>query len=148
MVLGNKLWIPILVAFGALVGGCLGDETDESTIECLEPRGNARGALLELRRMMSGEQPVDTTTIEGAATFMRQLGAQVAPPDSVLQDLQRWDAALGTWRNGLSQIEPRIENGRFVEPDTTDIDRRLLAELAPLAERLGAWVERACDAGR
>lgn len=38
----------------------------------------------------------------------------------------------------------QLVNGQFVEPDTTELDQRLLAELAPLAERLGAWVETAC----
>lgn len=149
----SRLGMITLAAAALFAGGCFDDSSEDDvdaalSIECLEPRGNARGALLEFRRMASGEQRVDTGTIEGAETFMRQLGAQVAPPDAVRQDLDRWEAALAAWDDGLARIEPRIVNGLFVEPDTTELDRRLLAELAPLAERLGAWVETACDGAR
>lgn len=163
--MGEKLGIAVFVVVAALVGGCLDDEpqdgasdgsfadgglADESatdevvSIECLETRGNARGALLEVRWMLNGEQRVDTSTIEGAETFMRRLAAQAGAPETVPPDLDRWDGALATWRDGLLRMEPQIVNGLFVEPDTTQIDQRLLAELAPLAERLGAWVETAC----
>jgi hypothetical protein len=114
-------------------------------MECLEPRGNARGALLELRWMLEGREPVDTSALEGARTFMRQLAGVVSAPEPVLQDIERWEAAIAAWGDALSAIELRIVDGRFVEPDTTKIDRRLLDELAPLAERLGAWVENACS---
>lgn len=143
-----------LAAAVLLVGGCFdddsgGDDVDAAlSLECLEPRGNARGALLEFRWMANGERRVDTSTIEGAETFMRQLAAQAGAPDAVRQDLDRWEAALAAWDVGLRRIEPRIVNGQFVEPDTTALDRRLLAELAPLAERLGAWVETSCEGAR
>jgi hypothetical protein len=42
-------------------------------------------------------------------------------------------------------IPPRIVDGRFVELDTTEVDRRLISELTPLGDRLAAWVEAACQ---
>lgn len=130
-------------------GGC-GEESGANeaaaaSLECLEPRGNARGALLEFQWMLEGRQPVNTDTLEGARTFMRQLAGFVSAPETIRQDIDRWEAALRAWSDGLSAIEPQIVNGYFVEPDTSELDRRLLSELTPLADRLGAWVESACD---
>ncbi|HLU05190.1 MAG TPA: hypothetical protein VKZ91_01430 [Woeseiaceae bacterium] len=141
------LMLAVVACFTAACTGGDFDQDEETvlSLECLEPRGNARGALLEFEWMVEGRQPVDTGTLGGVRTFGRQLADEVSAPAAIRQDLDRWESALAAWRDSLSAIEPQIRDGYFVEPDTTELDRRLLAELTPLAKRLGVWIEGACE---
>jgi hypothetical protein len=138
------------VAASALLMSACGDASGQdddasASLECLEPRGNARGALFEFRAMAGGRDRVDTSPLEFAESMFRRLADQVSAGEAILQDIDRWKAAVDAWDDGRSAIAPQIVGGRVVEPDTSELDRRLIAELTPLSERLTAWVESACE---
>ena len=61
-----------------------------------------------------------------------------------MRDLETWRGALLAHSHSLTSFQPQIANGRFVEPDTSMIDRTLIETVRPTAERLDAWVAQEC----
>jgi hypothetical protein len=138
-----------MAAVGALLAAC-GEagspDSEQQTVdaELLLYCGEARGALLELTWALEGRERVDTSKIDHGPTRMRWLAEKTSASDAVRQDFQRWDAAVQAWLDGIRAIPPRFEAGRVIEPDTTALDRRLIADLGPVSQRLAGWVRSVC----
>jgi hypothetical protein len=45
----------------------------------------------------------------------------------------------------LRAMQPRIENGRLIEPDTSALDRELVEELQAVDKPLVDWVKETCE---
>ncbi len=105
----------------------------------------SRGSLLDLDAMLSGSKPVNTSSLEHGAGMLGRLADRVSATGKLRTNLARWNAALTAWRDQLRAIEPRIEGGRFVEPDTSALDRALLQELRDVGKPLADWVSETCE---
>jgi hypothetical protein len=144
----------MLVIGSLLLGACGSEEGGRETaagasdpalfMVCAE----SRGALLELEAMAGGRKPVDTSSLAHGAGFLDQLADRVSAADDVRSSLVRWKEAVTAWNNQLSAIPPRIENGRLIEPDTSELDRALLSELQAISQPLADWVDGACEGVR
>jgi len=104
-----------------------------------------RGGMYDLNQMLAGAERVDTSALGYAAGHLRVLAEKVSAPPEVTADLDRWDAALTTWRDALRAFPPRFENGRVIEPDTSAINHVLMSDLKPIGERVGKWHTKVCD---
>jgi hypothetical protein len=104
----------------------------------------ARGALYGLGQMAKGAQPISAGDLGHGAGFMRQLAdLQQAPPD-ILSRVEEWRAAVVARSQEITSLPPRFENGRVIEPDTTDMDRRMLGRITPHGPPLVKWVQAVC----
>lgn len=145
----GRLALAVLVT-GSLLVACGGDAPSQDNgakapdDTLLFSCGEARGALLDLELMTSGRKRVDTSTLGSGASFVRRLADEVSAPAEVNKDIDQWMHALDAWSERLRAIEPKIENGRVVEPDTSELDKSLMSELHPIGERLANWVARVC----
>lgn len=107
--------------------------------------GEARGSLIELRQITSGASPMTAQGLDYGATALTRLADKVGAKPEVREAIDGWRAAADAWRQGLRAIPPRIENGRFVEPDTTALTRALAARMEPIDQQLTRWVAEVCD---
>jgi hypothetical protein len=104
----------------------------------------ARGALYRLGQMSRRAQPISVSDLSYGAGYMRQLADhQKAPPD-IQRRVDEWRAAVLARSDELTSLPPRIENGRVIEPDTTDMDRRMLERVKSVGPPLVTWVQGAC----
>ena len=105
----------------------------------------SRGSLHELQQMLGGSKRVDTSTLEHGAGMLTQLAGRVSASDDVRASLDRWKQAVTKWRDQLRAMQPRIENGRLIEPDTSALDRELMEVLQAVNKPLVAWVTETCE---
>ena len=104
----------------------------------------ARGALYRLGQMTKGVQPISVSDLGYGAGYMRQLADhQKAPPD-IQRRVDEWRAAVVARSDEITSLPPRFENGRVIEPDTTDMDRRMLERVKPHGPALVIWVREVC----
>jgi hypothetical protein len=142
--------VTIALAGSWLLPGCGGASSEEAEVspavdDLLLYCGEARGSLLELDVMTSGQKPVNTSALGFGSSNFQRLADKVSAQAPVNEDIRRWNTAVEAWTQGLRAIPPQIANGRFVEPDTSALDKALLAELTPVSKRLGTWVKGVCD---
>jgi hypothetical protein len=104
----------------------------------------ARGALYRLGQMTKGAEPIDESDLGHGAGFMRMLAENRKAPDDIFRRIDEWRAAVVARSKEITSLTPRIENGRFVEPDTTDMDRRMLERVKPQGIALAPWVREQC----
>ena len=105
----------------------------------------SRGSLLELQQMLGGSKRVATSTLEHGAGMLTQLANRVSAANEVRANLARWTQALTKWRDQLRAMQPKIENGRLIEPDTSALDRELVEELQVVNKLLVDWVKETCN---
>jgi hypothetical protein len=142
----------IAMAACLLAGGCGDDsadransaQADEASFETMALCGEARGSLLELNQMMSGQARVDTSSLDHGETMFRRLATHVSAPAEVVKDVDQWHAALGTWSDRRTAMPPNFTGGRLIEPDTTGIDQALMSDLRPIRDRLTTWHGTVC----
>ncbi len=140
--------LPMLVLGSMLLAAC-GDAADSANDAATATDdelpfycGEARGTLLELALMTSGRQVVDTSKL--STTHLYRLADKVSAPSEVRQDIDGWNHACDAWGEKRTAMQPRFENGRLIEPDTSELDKALLNEMAPRGKRLSAWVTKVC----
>ena len=139
----------LLLAIALQVTACGGNAGGKTPAGPPDPAlfmacAESRGSLLELRQMLDGRKRVDSGTLEHGAGMLSRLADRVSAGDEVRGDLERWRQALTTWGDRLRALQPRIENGRVIEPDTSALDAALLAELRVVDEPLSKWVTESC----
>jgi hypothetical protein len=158
----NRLVIGTLPAFacGLVLAGCGGEpgtgmeaETDTDTdgmgMSMEEARyvgacNEARGALHRLGQMTKGAQPISVSDMGNGAGFMLQLVEHQQAPAEIRRRVDEWRAAVVARSDEITSLPPRIENGRVIEPDTTDMDRRMLERVKPHGPALVTWVREVC----
>ncbi len=104
----------------------------------------ARGALYRLGQMAKGEQPIHESDLSHGAGFMRALAENRQASAAIFRSVDEWRAAVVARSKEITSLPPRIENGRVIEPDTTDMDRRMLERVKPQGAALYPWVLEVC----
>jgi hypothetical protein len=142
MRVSRKCSIPVTIAAAALVLTACGESIDDEDVSMSFNCNEARGALFRLDQMLTGQAPIQPSQF-GGGTLLR-LAEEKKAPETIMRDLETWRGALLAHSHSLTSFQPQIENGRFVEPDTSVIDRTLIETVRPTAERLDAWVAQEC----
>jgi hypothetical protein len=139
----------MLLVISLLASACSGNAGEDTPpgasdsalfMACAE----SRGSLLELNQMLDGRKRVDTSTLEHGGGMLVRLAERVTAGKEVRANLERWAQALTAWHDQLRAMQPRVENGRLIEPDTSALDASLLAELRAVNEPLAGWVKETC----
>jgi hypothetical protein len=104
----------------------------------------ARGALHRLGRMTRGAQPISESDLSHGAGFMLQLVEHQKAPADIRRRVDEWRAAVVARSQEITSLPPRIEKGRVIEPDTTDMDRRMLDRVKVHGPALVIWVRDVC----
>lgn len=104
----------------------------------------ARGALYRLGEMAKGEQPIHVSDLGHGAGYMRTLAENRKASAAIFRSVDEWRAAVVAHSQEITSLPPRIENGRVIEPDTADMDRRLLERVKPQGVALYPWVLEVC----
>jgi hypothetical protein len=157
---GNRSVIGTLVAIasGLMLAGCGGEpdtgmdtETDTDGMGMSMEQAafvgacnEARGALYRLGQMTKGAQPISESDLSHGAGFMRQLVEHQKAPADIQHRVDEWRAAVVARSQEITSLPPRIENGRVIEPDTTDMDLRMLERVKPQGAALVTWVRDVC----
>jgi hypothetical protein len=150
-------WIGLLLGAGALTG-CGGNESsadasssDESSDDDIDYSFNcneSRGELVTYKMMVDGTGRIEPGNLGRGAGFIRKLAEERGSPADVIAHTEEWRQAILARAEALRAIPPVIADGRFVEPDTTQIDRQLLESVKPHHAALREFVEKECgDAG-
>jgi hypothetical protein len=142
----------IAIVASALLASACGDAVDAGNDEA-EPDdevsysfncNEARGALYTFEQMVVGRERVNQGRLGQAESSLRRLAEEKQAPVSIMSDLDAWRAAVVAHSLALTSWQPTFMNGRFAEPDTTQIDRKMLDSVRPLGERIDAWVAQMC----
>jgi hypothetical protein len=157
---GNRFEIVIFaaIASGLMLAGCGGgSDTGVDTEPDSDGMGmsmeqaayvgacnEARGALYRLGQMTKGTQPISESDLSHGAGYMRQLVEHQKAPADIRRRVDEWRAAVVARSQEITSLPPRIENGRVIEPDTTDMDRRMLDRVKPHGPPLVIWVREVC----
>lgn len=104
----------------------------------------ARGALYRLGQMAKGEQPIHVSDLSHGAGYLRTLAENRKAAVDIFRHVDGWRAAVVARSQEITSLPPRIENGRVIEPDTTDMDRRMLERVKPEGAALFPWVREVC----
>lgn len=104
----------------------------------------ARGALYRLGQMSKGVAPVSESDLSHGAGFMRHLVDNRQGPPDIQRRVDEWRTAVVARSHEITSLPPRFENGRVIEPDTTDMDRRMLERIKPHGPALVTWVREVC----
>jgi len=146
------------IAAGLMLAGC-GRESDAGVDSEPETEGmgmsmeqaayvgacnEARGALYRLGQMTKGVQPISESDLNHGAGHMRRLVENQKAPADIRRGVDEWRAAVVARSREITSLPPRIENGRVIEPDTTDMDRRMLDRVKPHGPPLVIWVRGVC----
>jgi hypothetical protein len=136
---------------GAGCGGDVGTESDTDGMGMsmeeaafVSACNEARGALFRMGQMAKGAQPIDESDVGTGAGFLRRLAENRQAPAEMFGHIDEWRAAVVARSQEITSLQPRIENGRFVEPDTKDMDRRMFERAKPRAIALVPWVRDVC----
>lgn len=148
----------VTLAAGLLLAACGGEPTTAMNAEpdtdgmgmSLEEAtqigacNEARGALYRLGQMAKGVEPISESDLGHGAGFLRQLADVKQGPPDIQQRIEEWRAAVVARSQEITSLPPRFENGRVIEPDTTDMDRRMLERITQHGPPLVKWVQEEC----
>jgi hypothetical protein len=152
----------VAIASGLMLAGCggeldtrMGTETEKETdtdgmgmsmeqAAYVGACNEARGALYRLGQMTKRAQPVSVSDLSYGAGYMLQLADHQKAPADIRRRIDEWRAAVIARSDEITSLPPRIENGRVIEPDTTDMDRRMLERVKPHGPPLVIWVRDVC----
>jgi hypothetical protein len=132
----------ILLLLATGIVGCGGAAESSEEVDFSFHCNESRGALATYQLMLAGQARIDPA---GMATDMiRRLATERNAPAVILGHIDAWEKAADARDDALRAIPPVISGGRFIEPDTTSIDREMMQSIAPHADALAEWVAQEC----
>ena len=146
----NKIgprWSTMLLCAAAMVG-CGGefqssaDEEETEDIDLSFHCNESRGALHRYQMMADSQARI----VEGELDTwgLVKLAEERKAPAVVFQHIEGWSKARAAQRDALLAFPPVIQDGRFVEHDTTGIDRQMMQAIGPHHAALKQWVKKEC----
>lgn len=148
----------VVVSMACILAGC-GSEADSGIAqdEASDSMGmspekaafvgscnEARGALYRVGQMAKGAQPIHVSDLSHGAGSMRMLAENRKASVDIFRRIDEWHAAVVARSQEITSLPPRVESGRVIEPDTTDMDRRMFGRIEPQGVALTPWVREVC----